>query len=53
MNQRFASNLSFAGTVLAATLAAAVMSGQARAEGLQYRGVGEGWSDFHVVTNVE
>ena len=33
MNQRFASNLSFAGTVLAATLAAAVMSGQARAEG--------------------
>ncbi|HZN48074.1 MAG TPA: hypothetical protein VFB71_10640 [Ramlibacter sp.] len=33
MNQRFASTLSFAGTVLAATLAAAVMSGQARAEG--------------------
>lgn len=33
MNQRLTSTLSFAGTVLAATLAAAVMSSQARAEG--------------------
>jgi hypothetical protein len=33
MNQRIASTLGFTGSVIAATLAAALMSGQARAEG--------------------
>jgi hypothetical protein len=33
MNQRFASSLAFSGTVIAATLAAALMSSTARAEG--------------------